>query len=165
MTGGIVAMRGSKKERSPIEINTMADVLLFLATYSIGYPLQKMRALQQQRSPLQPRPFRIRRQIRWPRRQLLRMFLHLLHHQLDRLLQLRILSLHHQIGTILNHYIRLHATVLNHPFAVEIIARGLRPCDVATIHQSDVAANAAHTAPRTFANERPQLVILEKVTE
>src|SRR6185369_9978268 len=114
---------------------------------------------------LQPRALGIGRQIGGPRGQLLRIGLDFLQHDFDGLLQLRVLPFHYQVGAILDHNVGLHAAVLHHPLAVEVVARGLGTRNVASIHKRYLAADATHSAPGAFADEGAEFVVLEVIAE
>src|SRR6185437_930075 len=86
-------------------------------------------------------------------------------HDFDGLLQLRVLPFHYQVGAILDHNVGLHAAVLHHPLAVEVVARGLGTRNVASIHKRYLAADATHSAPGAFADEGAEFVVLEVIAE
>src|SRR3974390_2796319 len=89
----------------------------------------------------------------------------LLHDEVNRLLQLRVVSGEDLTGQVVNLDVGRHSTVLDQPLAVESVERELGRGHIAAVDQRNVAANAAYTSPGALANQRTEFVHLEKVAE
>src|ERR1700745_3344298 len=114
---------------------------------------------------LQPRPVGVRRQIRRPFRQHWCIRLNLLDHFLNCTVELLVLTFPHANRTIVDFNVRRNAPVFDDPLAVEVVARELGSGDVPAVEQRHLPADAAHTAPCSFADERTELVNLKHLAE
>src|SRR4051812_45149309 len=104
-------------------------------------------------------PRGIGRQIRRTRRQLLRVSLHILQHNLDGLLELRILSFDDLFRAVFHHDVGLHPAILDDPLAVQVVAGELWARDIAAIQQRYGTTNATYPSPGALANERSKFVL------
>ena len=86
----------------------------------------------------------------------------LLHDEVNRLLQLRVVSGEDLTGQVVNLDVGRHSTVLDQPLAVESVERELGPGHIAAVDQRNVAANAAYTSPGALPISGPSLYTLKK---
>src|SRR5258707_14698462 len=77
----------------------------------------------------------IRRQIRRPRRQCLRIRLDLLHYFFDGSFQLRVLSFYHRLRTIFHNDVKLDSMAFDDPLAFNAVTPEFPPRDVAAVDE------------------------------
>src|SRR5262245_3900688 len=94
-----------------------------------------------------------------------RVLLQLLHDQLDRLLELRVLARDDILRPLLHFDVRSDAFVLDGEAGVRGPEGHARSGDIPAVHQLRVAANADEPAPGPLADQGPQLVLAEHPRE
>src|SRR5690349_931191 len=98
---------------------------------------------------------RVRRQRRRRWRQATGMLFELSEQVIHTGLELRVMTRLPVRRRVVYRHVGLDAVILQHPLRIEAIQRILWNRNAAAVEELPLATNAAHTTPRTRANERP----------
>ena len=92
------------------------------------------------------------------------MLFQLLHHHLDRFVELRVVALALGRRVEIDFIVWGDAVILNFPLAFEAVDSGSRRRDVAAVEQFGITADADQPAPRPLADQRTECRLFGSTT-